>query len=112
MTQRGASFNLRDLDLLNLLLTAAMAGEVLTPRLVTGLVDIWYFLAAALRLITYVRIGVSILICVIRGTAAASCGLVGLLNVHDQLFLFGGRVLGQRDLLLCNHVDLALIDHG
>ena len=89
-----------------------MAGEVLAPRLVAGLVDIWYFLAAALRLITDVRVSVSVLICVIRGTAAAGCSLVGLLNVHDKLFLFCGRVLGQCDLLLCNHVDLALIYHG
>ena len=112
LAQCGACFNLRDLDLLDLLLTATMAGEVLAPRLVAGLVDIWYFLAAALRLITDVRVSVSVLICVIRGTAAAGCSLVGLLNVHDQLFLFCSRVLGQRDLLLCNHIDLALIYHG
>ena len=112
MTQCGASFNLRDLDLLNLLLTTAMAGEVLTPRLIAGLVDIWDFLAATLGLITDVRVSVSVFICVIRGATATGCSLVGLLNVHDELFLFCGRVLGQCDLLLCNHVDLALIDHG
>ena len=112
LTQCGASFNLRNLDFLNLLLTAAMAGEVLTPRLVAGLVDIWDFLAATFRLIADVRVSVSVFICVIRGTTTTGCSLVGLLNVHDELFLFCSRVLGQSDLLLCNHVDLALIDHG
>ena len=89
-----------------------MAGEVLAPRLVAGLVDIWYFLAAAFRLVAHVRVSVSVLICVVRCTTATGCSLVGLLNVHDQLFLFCGRVLGQCDLLLCNHVDLALIYHS
>ena len=89
-----------------------MAGEVLTPRLIAGLVDIWDFLAATFRLIADVRVSVSVFICVIRGTTTTGCSLVGLLNVHDELFLFRSRVLGQSDLLFCNHVDLALIDHG
>ena len=112
LAERGASFDLRDFDLLDLLLTATMAGKVLTPRLVSSLVDIRYLLAAAFRLVTDVRISVPILICVIRGAATTSSSLVRLLNVHDQFFLFRSRVLGQRDLLLCNDIDLALIYHG
>ena len=112
MTKCGTSFDLRDLNFLDLLRAATVAGEVLTSRLVTSLVDIGYFFAAALRLITDIRICVPILVGVIGGTAATGCSLVRLLNVHDQFFLFRSGVLRQSNLLLRDNIDLTLVYHS
>ena len=103
--------NLRNLDLLDLLLAATMAREVLAPRLVPSLVDIRYLLPATFRLIAHIGIRVPILIRVVpRRPASTRSSLVGLLDIHDQFLLLRGWVLRQRDLLLSHHIHLTLID--
>ena len=112
LTKCSTGFDLRDLNFLDLLRAATVAGEVLTSRLVTSLVDIGYFFAAALGLITDIRICVPILVGVIGGTATTGCSLVRLLNVHDQFFLFRSGVLRQSNLLLRDNIDLTLVYHS
>ena len=106
-----ARVNLRNLDLLDLLLAATMAWEVLAPRLIASLVDIRYLLPASFRLIAHIGIRVPILIRVVPGRPAPTrSSLVGLLDIHDQFLLLRGWVLRQRDLLLSHHIHLTLVD--
>ena len=103
--------NLRNLDLLDLLLAATMAREVLAPRLVPSLVDIRYLLPAAFRLIAHIGICVPILIRVVpRRPASTRSSLVGLLDIHDQFLLLRGWAVRQRNLLLSHHIHLTLVD--
>ena len=87
-----------------------MTREILTPRLVPSLINIWNLFPTALRLVANVGICVSVLIRVIGCAATTRSSRVGLLNIHDQFLLFRGRVLRKCDLLLGDNINLALID--